>query len=235
MEVLEWSSILTIAILAGFGHCIGMCGGIVMTYASMKMNAGFSKSKIALCHLLYSMGRISTYMIIGAVFGALGAVVSFQAEVSAVFFMVIGVFMVGLGLSILGKLRFLNTTERTIESRQWYKRAFVSLLQSDRPESFYLLGIMNGFIPCGLVYFFALAAAASGSVLEGVGVMVLFGLGTVPALFGLGVAFAWLRDSKARAGFNRFSGLVVIAFGIYTLYKGVAYFVFQDAAAVSGM
>lgn len=232
MEVLEWSSILSIAILSGFGHCIGMCGGIVMTYASMKMNAGFSKSKVALCHLLYSMGRISTYMMIGAVFGALGAVVSFQTEVSAAFFVLIGLFMIGLGLSILGKLRFLNTTERTIESRQWYKKAFVALLQSDRPESFYLLGIMNGFIPCGLVYFFALAAATSGSVLEGVGVMALFGLGTIPALFSLGIAFAWLRDSKARAGINRLSGLVVIGFGIYTLYKGVAFFVFQDSTVV---
>ncbi len=77
MEAVNIISIITIAFLGSFGHCIGMCGGIVVAYSSAKVDAGFSKQKQILSHLLYSFGRVSTYVSMGVLFGYLGSYICF--------------------------------------------------------------------------------------------------------------------------------------------------------------
>ena len=78
METISIITIISIAFLGSFGHCVGMCGGIVIAYSSTKIKNEWTKKIQALTHLLYSFGRISTYMILGALFGLVGGVVTFD-------------------------------------------------------------------------------------------------------------------------------------------------------------
>ncbi|MFW5990182.1 MAG: sulfite exporter TauE/SafE family protein, partial [Campylobacterales bacterium] len=78
MEAINLFSIITIAFLGSFGHCIGMCGGIVIAYSSIKVSKEWSRYKQSMAHILYSLGRVSTYAIIGALFGFLGSAFAFD-------------------------------------------------------------------------------------------------------------------------------------------------------------
>jgi sulfite exporter TauE/SafE len=77
METVNILTIISIAFLGSFGHCIGMCGGIVVAYSTIKIEPSSSKVSKSIAHLLYSFGRVLTYSILGAMFGALGGVALF--------------------------------------------------------------------------------------------------------------------------------------------------------------
>ena len=186
METISILSIITIAFLGSFGHCVGMCGGIVIAYSSTKIKSDWTKQVQALAHLLYSFGRISTYMILGALFGLVGGVVTFDNLTSGIFLLLTGFMMVLVGLSLLGKIKFLTILEHTCSKSPLYQNTFKALLGSQSLFSFYLLGMLNGLLPCGFVYVFAITAASTGSAFWGAFVMLIFGLSTLPALFSLG-------------------------------------------------
>jgi len=79
--------------------------------------------------------------------------------------------------------------------------------------------MLNGFLPCGFVYFFAITAAATASAIDGAIVMFIFGIFTIPALFSLGFFVGMFKSHSIRTTLVKISALLVIAFGIYTMYK----------------
>jgi len=220
MDNISILSIIAVAFLGGFGHCLGMCGGIVIAYSSTKIDPKWHKLYQGAAHLTYSLGRITTYMIIGAVFGAIGGVVSFSATAIAVLTILAGVFMILAGLSIAGKLQFLTLLEHSFSRSKWYQKTFREILQTQSLYSFYLLGMLNGLLPCGLVYFFAVTAASTGSALWGAIVMLIFGLSTVPALMGLGFFTSIFTHTQLRKTMMNLAAIVVVLFGLYTIYRG---------------
>jgi sulfite exporter TauE/SafE len=104
MESIDLWTIASIAFLGAFGHCVGMCGGIVIAYSSAKIDNKWSSLMQGLAHLSYSFGRITTYVMLGAIFGALGGVAQFNGYTTAALTIVAGIFMILAGLSLLGKL-----------------------------------------------------------------------------------------------------------------------------------
>ncbi len=220
MNNIDILSIITIAFLGSFGHCIGMCGGIVIAYSSTKIDEKDSKLSQSIAHLTYSLGRITTYMVMGAVFGAIGGVVSFSGNAIATLTIIAGVFMILAGLSISGKLKFLTLLEYSFSRSGWYQKIFRSVLRSRSLSSFYILGLLNGMLPCGLVYFFAVTAASTGSAVLGATVMLIFGLSTVPSLFTLGFFAGIFTRSNFRKVMMNLSSIVVIAYGLYNVYRG---------------
>ena len=225
METISILSIITIAFLGSFGHCVGMCGGIVIAYSSTKIKSDWTKQVQAMAHLLYSFGRISTYMILGALFGLVGGVVTFDNLTSGIFLLLTGFMMVLVGLSLLGKIRFLTILEHTCSKSPLYQNTFKALLGSQSLFSFYLLGMLNGLLPCGFVYVFAITAASTGSAFWGAFVMLIFGLSTLPALFSLGFFVGVFKQSNLRDLFIKLASILVIAFGIYIAYLGYEYLV----------
>lgn len=183
METFSLISIISIALLGSFGHCIGMCGGIVVAYSSTKIKSEYSKTIQSVAHLLYSFGRVTTYTILGAIFGFIGGVVTFSNTTSGVFLLITGFLMVIVGFSLLGKIKFLTILEHSCSKSPLYQKTFKNLLTSNSLFSFYLLGMLNGLLPCGFVYAFAITAASTGSAFWGAVVMFIFGLSTIPALF----------------------------------------------------
>jgi sulfite exporter TauE/SafE len=120
----------------------------------------------------------------------------------------------------MGYLGFLNRIEVSFSKRPWYGKLFGKLLKSHSIGSFYALGMLNGIIPCGLVYSFAVIAAGTASPVYGGLVMLVFGLSTVPTLFILGHITDYLRRGKIKNIMMRLSAVLVILYGVYTIYKG---------------
>jgi len=223
LDTVDIFSIITIAFLGSVGHCIGMCGGIVIAYSSTKIDGSQSRFSQAIAHLVYSLGRITTYTTMGVVFGAIGGVVSFSGTAIATLTIIAGVFMILAGLSIVGRLKFLTLLEHSFSRSGWYQRVFRSVLKSRSLNSFYILGLLNGLLPCGLVYFFAVTAASTGSPLWGGVVMFIFGLSTVPSLFTLGFFAGIFKQGNIRKVMMNLAAIVVIAYGFYTVYRGYAF------------
>ena len=221
MSGIDLGTVFLVAFLGSIGHCIGMCGGFVMAYSAAKIDQEWGKGHQSLAHLLYNTGRVAAYMIIGALFGALGKVFSFSMASKGGLFIFIGVLMVLMGLSLMGKLKFITYIESSGANSGLFRRLFRRLIASRSLPSFFLLGMLNGFIPCGFVYFFAAFAAATASPLWGAVVMLVFSLATIPVLFTLGFFSSSLMQKVAFRQFAvKTAGALVILYGLFTGYKG---------------
>lgn len=223
METISILSILAIAFLGSFGHCVGMCGGIVIAYSSTKIDQGWSKTKQSTSHVLYSIGRVLTYTILGTIFGFLGSVATFSNTTSAALLFIAGIAMLLTGLSLLGRVKFLTIIEHSVSKSTWYQSNFKALLANGNLLSFFLLGMLNGLLPCGFVYFFAITAASTADPIYGAFVMFLFGIATIPALFSLGFFVGLFQQSGFRNTMVKIAAILVIIFGLFTLYSGYEY------------
>jgi len=225
METVNILTIMSIAFLGSFGHCIGMCGGIVLAYSTIKIEPKSSKVSQSVAHLLYSFGRVFTYSILGAMFGALGGVVTFSNNANGALLIFAGVAMVLAGLSLMGKIKFLTLIEHSFSSSSLYKNAFKKVLNSKSNLSFFVLGMLNGLLPCGFVYFFAITAASTADPLYGALVMAIFGISTIPAMFGLGFLASLTSATSFRNMMMSLASIAVILYGAYTIYNGYDYIV----------
>ena len=220
MNNIDLIIILSTAFLGSVGHCIGMCGGIVVAYSSSKIDPQSPWSRQTLSHLAYNFGRVTTYTILGAIFGLIGQVIAFTPTTKGVLFVLTGILMILAGASLLGNFKFLNSAEWSISHKGWFQRAFTTLIKSSSLRSFYLLGMLNGIIPCGLVYSFAIFSASTASPLWGAIVMATFGLATIPALFFLGTITKFLQRGNLRGTMMKLAAMLVVFYGLFTLYKG---------------
>lgn len=225
METVDLLSIITIAFLGSFGHCVGMCGGIVIAYSSTKVQQQWNKLEQSSAHILYSFGRVVTYSILGAIFGLIGSVVTFSNSANGILLFIAGTAMVLAGLSLLGKLKFLTLIEHSVSKSSWYQTNFKVLLASQTLFSFFLLGMLNGLLPCGFVYFFAITAASTADPLYGALVMAIFGLSTIPAMFSLGFFVGLFKQSALRNIMIKLAAISVLLYGGYTIYNGYNYFI----------
>jgi sulfite exporter TauE/SafE len=223
MDALNIFSIITIAFLGSFGHCIGMCGGIVIAYSSTKVDEKWVKTKQALAHLTYSLGRILTYTLLGAMFGYLGGVATFNNYTNGGLLIFAGIIMILTGLSLIGKIKFLTLIEHSFSKSEWYQKSFRTMLRSESLFSFFLLGMLNGLLPCGFVYFFAITAASTASALWGAVVMLIFGLSTIPAMFSMGFFVGLFKQSAFRDIMIKLAAIAVIGYGLFTLYNGYGF------------
>ncbi len=210
--------------LGSFGHCIGMCGPVVAAHA---LN---SAGKSFLPQLLYNLGRITTYSIIGGLMGLTGSfagvihpVENFQDMRMAA----IGLLMVGMGLAVGGWLPLgMGRTARGW-GRMGAMVAFVT--ETGGVGAFFPLGLILGFIPCGLSYTAFIAAAGAGvhagsqaeGFLKGMLMLFLFGLGTAPALLLLGSIVSVLGQ-QARLRLHKASAIAMILAGALFFYRAIA-------------
>jgi len=223
LESIDFIAIISIAFIGSFGHCIGMCGGIVMAYSAKMIDPSASKISQSSAHLLYSLGRVSMYTILGAIFGYLGGVITYSPTANGYMLMFAGTAMFLAGLSLLGKLKFLTIVEHSFSSSKLYKQTFHHILNSKSNLSFYFLGLLNGLLPCGFVYFFAITAASSASAVDGALVMFVFGLSTIPAMFSLGFIAGLSRATSFRSYMMSIASVTVLIYGLFTIYNGLGY------------
>lgn len=220
MESLSIFTIISIAFLGSFGHCIGMCGGIVIAYTSKKIPSNISKKEESIYHLLYSLGRVSTYTTLGLIIGFMGSLSLYSQKFNAIFLIFVGIFMLLVGISISGKLKFLSIIEISFSKYSWYSNSFKKLLNTKSLKSFYFLGALNGLMPCGFVYVFIIMALGTSSPLYGALVMFIFGMSTIPAMFSFSYFISLFQKNVYRVYFINTASVLVVFYAIYTIYKG---------------
>ncbi|MBK5915380.1 sulfite exporter TauE/SafE family protein [Rhodocyclus purpureus] len=214
--------------LLGGGHCVGMCGGIVgalslggaATPLRRAGAAGGGFSALPL-HLAYNAGRIASYVLAGALAGALGGaslVLAGQLPLRLVLSTLANLMLIALGAHLAGSSGVIAFVERGGQ-RLW---RFVSPLSGRflpvrGVAQAFPLGLLWGWLPCGLVYSALVTALGSGSALNGALAMLSFGLGTLPNLLLAGLLAARLRHWLARRWLRLAAGLIVAGFGVHGL------------------
>ncbi len=224
LENLGLLAIATTAFLGSLGHCIGMCGGFVLAYSSTKVKSVWSQTDKTLSHTLYNLGRTLSYAVIGAVVGALGSIFTLNVYARASLYLAAAVVMALVALWLFGYARIAKILEYDFTKVPFFKKSFQNLLRSDSKISFLKLGVLNGFFPCGLVYFFASSAAASGSAVSGALIMTIFGLSTFAPMFTLAYASSLLQNGDFRRIASKISALMIMGFAAYTAYGAIVIF-----------
>ncbi|MDF1544142.1 MAG: sulfite exporter TauE/SafE family protein [bacterium] len=183
--------------LAGSAHCIGMCGPIVIALPS----ASGRKSRFVMGRLLYNIGRTVTYAAMGAVSGLIGHTIvagGYQQTLS----LTLGIIILILILFPKGSVHRLipfDFYHRFIGKLKFY---WSRLFKSDSYGSLFLIGLLNGFLPCGLVYVALAGAATTGSPLLGMGYMATFGIGTIPVML-VASLVGGMVGRKVKSAINR--------------------------------
>ncbi|MCK5878049.1 MAG: sulfite exporter TauE/SafE family protein [Candidatus Marithrix sp.] len=212
-----------IAGLVGSTHCIGMCGGIV-GMLTMNLPNDVRKSYLRMLPYLlnYNFGRITSYVIAGILVGFLGGqftqLLPFSNP-SVVAKWVSGLFMIALGLYIGAWWQVLTVLERAgtlIWNR--IKPLGKRFLPVQNPLQALGLGLVWGWLPCGLVYVVLSFALVSKSAWDGGLLMLAFGLGTLPMLLTIGMAAQWITKISQNIIIRRIAGIIIITFGFMMLF-----------------
>lgn len=204
--------------LMGAGHCIGMCGGLVgaLSLSETGQKGGW------LFHLLYNIGRITTYTLIGAVVGWLGSAMAYTDQFRVVtrsLLLASDLFVILIGLGTAGLFSWLNVSKLDFKAPMQAMTLAVRGLRKLPPALAALpLGLLFGFIPCGYLYAVAITAAQSAEITTGALMLLAFGLGTAPALLIFGSITHWL-SGRARTWMLRIAGLLVAGMGVINLIK----------------
>jgi sulfite exporter TauE/SafE len=205
-------------LLGSLGHCLGMCGPLVLMIRSRF--GGLTWTGVLPRYLLYHSARIAVYSLLGLLAGALGFLVGMGGglnHLAGIISLAIGAGVILLGLRYLGWLP-LGSLEG---SSDWIGRMMNKALRRGGLWSLVSLGALNGLLPCGLVYSALLAATSTGTPLGAAAAMAAFGAGTLPALLVLGIG-AGMLSSRARQVMSRVAGLLIILVGIQLILRGAA-------------
>lgn len=212
-ETLSTLTALTLGLLGG-AHCVGMCGGIAATVGIARPD---SRTPAILMLLSYNGGRILSYACAGALLGGLGILVS-GSLATQLLRTLAGLMLIAMGLYIARWWQGLVHLERAGNLFWRHLRPLASrLLPARSPVQALLLGLVWGWLPCGLIYSTLIWASAAGNWHDSAMLMFCFGLGTLPAMLTTGLLADQLRRLLARRITQQFAGLMIIAFGVYTL------------------
>lgn len=232
MENIELFAIISFALFGSIGHCIGMCGGFILTYTTAKIKPNQTKLSQSTYHFLYNIGRVCSYTLLGALFGYFGSLWDVTPLSRAVLFAIAGFLMLLMGLSFAGKLKFLSRIEYPISKHAWFKKVFTSQLNSVSSKSFFMLGMLNGLVPCGLVYIMLLTATTTESLLLGAMVMFIFGIFTIPALFSFAFIIGLFSQNRFRQTMIQLASITIIIFGFWTLFKAYKQYTYWEESSI---
>lgn len=191
-------------------HCVGMCGGIMLSQSISKKET--SKLQVVRPAILYNVGRVTAYTFIGGLVGALGSVLSLSLAVKSAMQIFAGIFMIILGLNMAGFSIFKKFN---------LKMPWSGCSVKNRPKTPFLVGLLNGLMPCGPLQTMQLYALGTGSAAKGALSMFVFSLGTVPLMLTFG-ALSGLLSKGYTKKILKMSGFLVIILGIIMGNRGLA-------------
>ncbi len=202
--------------LVGSAHCAGMCGPIALALP-LKNENWFTRVSGG---LVYNTGRIITYMLLGAIFGLLGKglnMAGFQLWAS----IVIGILMIVMVVIpiIFKKLPSINTVFEGYSVR--LMSGFRNLFRKGDTKSLFGIGLLNGILPCGLVYVAVAGAINSGDVVSAMLYMALFGAGTIPVMLAVSLAGTMI-SLNLRIFVNKLSPYVIVLLGVLFIMRGLS-------------
>mgnify|MGYP000925820023 CR=1 FL=1 len=227
-EGMSYGMLFVIGLLTSV-HCVAMCGGINLSQCVPQRPAQQTeggKFSALTPSILYNLGRVISYTVIGGIVGAIGSVISFSGAAKGIVQLAAGVFMVIMGLNMLNIfpwLRKLNPRMPKIFARK--------INSQKRSNSPLYVGLLNGLMPCGPLQAMQLYALSTGNFFSGALSMFLFSLGTVPLMFSLG-ALSSILSRKFTARMMRFSAVLVVGLGVSMFSSGMSLSGFSVSAPV---
>ena len=213
----DLAGFLVLGVLGGFGHCVGMCAPFVLLVSRRADAPGAGRAAAARAQAWYAAGRVTTYAFLGAAAGAVGSVVELAGALVGVqraAAVVAGTVLVIdslLGLAGAGPLA-------GTAGGRLFARASAALGRR-APRHPFGLGLLLGLLPCGLLYSALIAAVSRGGPAGGGLAVLVFGLGTVPALLGVFLADDLL--ARRRASVDRLARAFVLAMGLWFVWTGL--------------
>ena len=216
MQDISLYTIIAVAFMSSFSHCVGMCSGFLGLQALFFK--GKSKSKILMLSTLYNMARIFAYVALGALFGAFGAAISFGVQARGVIFFIVGLVIAFIGIALLFRGELLKFIESEKALKFIVKMAKTSV-QKRNLANFLLLGFFNGLLPCGVVYYFLALGILSANAADASLIMLIFGLCTLPAMLLASFVFGLLREKFKEIMF-KLSACIMILNGLYLSFLG---------------
>lgn len=183
-------------------HCIGMCGAINL-FATFNNNEKYNLKK----PIAYNLGRLISYSIIGGLVGLLGKVLSINNKINGLIIIVASIVMLLMSLKMLNIINFKNIK-------------LFNLNKNFKPKKFFLIGLLNGLMPCGPMQAMQIYALQSGSFLKGFLSMFLFCLGTIPLMLFIGT-FSNFFKGKKRIIINKISAILIMTLSILMFFRGL--------------
>ncbi len=204
---MTYTMLFVAGILTSF-HCVAMCGGIALSQSITTEEQKWSKIERS---LKYNMGRLVSYTVLGGIIGLIGSVFSMGGQFKGLISVIAGGFMILLSLNMLGVTK--------LKLPKFRKSNHVKFGQNKNGPI--LVGLANGFMPCGPLQTMQLYALGTGSLLGGMSAMFFFALGTIPLMLGLGVLTTLMSQSGGRK-FVKASSVVVLALGLIMINRGLS-------------
>lgn len=226
--MIDWPSLASAFVVGLLGgvHCVGMCGGIVaaLTFGLPPERRRGVGSTLPFL-LAYNGGRIASYTVAGAIMGGAGMLIARLLPVQTaqrVLLALAGLFMVAMGLYLAGWWMGLGRLERA-GGVLWRRLEPLGrrLMPVRHPVQALALGLLWGWLPCGLVYSTLVWAVSSGGAWQGGALMLAFGLGTLPNLLLMGVAAGAIARAARDARVRQVAGGAVLLFGLWTLWAAL--------------
>lgn len=199
-------------------HCVAMCGGINLSQCIPKAETtteNISRFSSLRPTFLYNLGRVCSYTIVGFLVGALGMVFTFSNTMQGVLKLIAGVFMIIMGINMLGIFPWL----RRFNPRM--PRIFSRKINQEKSSGHgpFLVGLLNGLMPCGPLQAMQIYALSTGNPFTGALSMFLFSIGTVPLMFGLG-ALGSLLSKKFTHKIMTVGAVLVVVLGLSMISQG---------------
>lgn len=216
----------SLAVVAGFlgsGHCLGMCGALVSGYF---MKAG--KNKSYLPYFAYQLTRISVYTLVGVLAASLGVVLvssGLFGKLQSILQMLIGGVVILLALGILGWIPWQGSIR--LIPMQTLRKGYATASQKGPVLGAMIAGFLNGLMPCPLTFAMAVKATTATSLLEGGALMLAFGVGTLPMMLFISVAFGKM-SAKLRGFMYKSAAFIMMFMGFNTIHKGLSFYLDED-------
>jgi uncharacterized protein len=208
--------LFVVGLLTGF-HCIGMCGGFVVSYTTKGVKENKKPLKL---HTSYAIGKTLSYTVIGALFGLLGSIVAFTPQIRGIAGIVAGLFLVIFGLKMLNIFPNLRKLKINLKTPKFIRK-FINKNRKKTSNPL-TIGLLNGLmIACGPLQAIYIMAAGSASMIEGAKMLFVFGIGTLPVMLGFGYITSFF-SKKATTKVLKASGVIVIILGVIMLNRGLA-------------
>lgn len=198
-------------------HCIAMCGGINLSQCIAPSGTNEDHKKVSTVRpaFLYNLGRVISYTLLGGIVGGIGSVVSMTNSLQGLVQVLAGIFMIIMGLNMLAIFPWLRRFAPRMP--RFIAKKINRGKQNSNPL---IVGLLNGLMPCGPLQAMQIYALSTGSLLQGALSMLLFSLGTVPLMFGIG-ALSSFMSKRFTSQIMRYDAVLVVVLGFSMFNNGL--------------
>ncbi len=206
--------------LGGSLHCVGMCGPIALALPQQSSNQWLVAANV----LIYNLGRVFTYVLLGFIIGTIGKGI-FIAGIQGYFSIALGVLLLLIALFSINVEKKIVALYPIQRLQRWVSKNLGYFLKQNNSLGLFSIGVLNGLLPCGLVYMAIIGALTTGSIWSSGLYMGLFGAGTIPLMMATALAGQFITLNW-RNRIRRLFPLFLIAFAILFVVRGIH---FMDA------